>query len=285
MQTKVPLKIAIVGAGLGGLVAALSLARDGHDIQLFERRPAFEPKGGGIMIRPVASRFLKQWGLEADMNSICDASLATLYRDGRSGKIFVRRESIWGYDHNPDWGCFREDAQKVFYNHAIEHGANIRFGVSVTDVSEDDSKVKLHLSSGEIVEADLVLAADGILSRLRPKILPKAPPPTPCGSTIYQFQIPKEEVVANPKTRELAAGSDLSVWMKRDGGGYAVIRCNETVHRLSGAFGIPERDDDPRMWDEVSIAKMCINVPPTDTLLRTATSTTFEIISKTTALS
>lgn len=245
------LKIIIVGAGLGGLAAAPCLARDGHKVQLYERRPTFKPKGGGIMIRPTASRFLRQWDLQTDFEAISDASPANEYIDGLTGKVFTRRNTAAGFDGNPDWGTFREDAQAVFYKHAERHGADVKFNVSVADVSENDEVARVHLSTGETVEADLVLAADGILSRLRAKIIPNAPSPVPGWSTIYQGRAEEQDVLADPDAMQIASTQNLQVWMKRGGGGYIVARCNKSLHRQSGAFAIPETDESSKMWDEV----------------------------------
>src|SRR5438477_3214450 len=57
------LSVAVVGGGIGGLAAAVSLLRAGVDVQVFEQAPALVEVGAGIQISPNASRLLHRWGL------------------------------------------------------------------------------------------------------------------------------------------------------------------------------------------------------------------------------
>ena len=59
------LSIAIAGAGIGGLTAALSLARRGHSVTLVERRSGFAEIGAGVQLSPNAGRVLAELGLAA----------------------------------------------------------------------------------------------------------------------------------------------------------------------------------------------------------------------------
>jgi salicylate hydroxylase len=73
--------IAVIGAGIGGLAAALFLARSGHRVTLVEKRPRLEEEGAGLQLSPNASRIL------------VDAGLATpLLRDaGAPERVRMRR--------------------------------------------------------------------------------------------------------------------------------------------------------------------------------------------------
>src|ERR1700689_1502915 len=58
-----PLRCVIVGAGLGGLSAAIALRRAGHDVLVLEQAPALGTVGAGIQMAPNASRLLDAWGV------------------------------------------------------------------------------------------------------------------------------------------------------------------------------------------------------------------------------
>ncbi len=53
----------IAGGGIGGLSAALALARRGVRVRLLEAEPEFSESGAGIQIGPNGSRLLRSWGL------------------------------------------------------------------------------------------------------------------------------------------------------------------------------------------------------------------------------
>ncbi|MEM9141039.1 MAG: FAD-dependent monooxygenase, partial [Pseudomonadota bacterium] len=58
------MKIAIAGAGIAGLASAALLARQGHDVELYDQFPAPQPVGLGLMIQPVGLKVLSRLGLE-----------------------------------------------------------------------------------------------------------------------------------------------------------------------------------------------------------------------------
>ena len=56
--------IAIIGAGISGLAAAIGLARDGHTVNVYERRAnTLQDSGSGLQIQPSAIKILEKWGL------------------------------------------------------------------------------------------------------------------------------------------------------------------------------------------------------------------------------
>lgn len=165
------MKILIVGAGLGGLAAAYCFARDGHHVQVFERRENLSPKGSGLLIRPGASRILQSWGLGDAIEQVADNCLPDSIRDLKTGKDKIRTlpASLTKF---PDWGIHRPILQDILYQHAVQAGAEIIFGSFVEDFSDNPGESpSLQFQGGKTIGGDLILIADGIQSRLRTKVL------------------------------------------------------------------------------------------------------------------
>lgn len=85
-------RLAIAGAGIGGLTAALCLARAGFSVDVFERADALEEVGAGIQLSPNASRILIELGLEALLAPAVVAPAGMDVRSGPSGSLIVAAE-------------------------------------------------------------------------------------------------------------------------------------------------------------------------------------------------
>lgn len=76
--------IIIIGAGLGGLSAAICLAGKGHKVTVLERNAGLSEFGAGLQLSPNATRLLDAWGLSADFRKCCNVprwSVARRFND------------------------------------------------------------------------------------------------------------------------------------------------------------------------------------------------------------
>src|SRR6202047_1792702 len=79
-------KIAIVGAGMGGLAAAATLRQAGLDVQVYEQARAFGPVGAGIQMLPNSMKVLRGIGIEAGLRERAFAPYSHLNRVGDTGE-------------------------------------------------------------------------------------------------------------------------------------------------------------------------------------------------------
>ena len=63
-------QLLIAGGGIGGLAAALAVARAGWEVRLFERAPEFTEVGAGVQLGPNVTRILRAWGLEDELHAV-----------------------------------------------------------------------------------------------------------------------------------------------------------------------------------------------------------------------
>jgi salicylate hydroxylase len=165
------LRILIVGAGIGGLAAALALLRDGHDVEIHEQAPRLAELGAGVQISATGARVLFALGLEEALRRVwCipDAKEIRLWNTGQTWKLFdLGAESVARYGA-PYFMIHRADLHQVLIDAVrIAKGDAIRLNARATGFEDDGAGVTLHLSTGERATGDALIAADGVHSTIR----------------------------------------------------------------------------------------------------------------------
>lgn len=178
------LSIAVVGAGIGGLTAALALARQGHAITLIERRTGFSEVGAGLQLSPNASRILMGLGLGPALRRAVTEPQRVVVRGIRSGKT-IGQVALGPYMRErfeaPYWVVHRADLQTILLD-AVRSEPSIRLviGRTVEDVEDGPGQAALTWASAggarETVMADMIIGADGVWSKVRQALGDKQPP-------------------------------------------------------------------------------------------------------------
>jgi salicylate hydroxylase len=197
------LRAAIVGGGIGGLAAACSLASRGIDVTVFEQAAALGEVGAGVFIYPNSLRQLERIGL-GDALAAVGAKVgggSQYYRmDGSVvGPILTTDSSGW----NGMYGMHRADLLNALA--AALPASSIRTGYRCVGLEQNAGAALLQFSNGEIAQADIVIAADGIQSVLQKYVVAPTPPEY-SGVRAYRGLLPREKI---PDWREEAH----QVWM------------------------------------------------------------------------
>ena len=162
------LKIAIIGAGIGGLTLALVLREHGIDAQLYEQTDELREVGAAVALSANATRFYERMGLRAAFDAVCAEIPALIYRDGRSGEVIGQHRGEPSYRDQfggSYWGVHRADLQAVLSNAVgLER---IHLSHRLTDLVQHADRVSLSFANGQRIDADLVIGADGARSITR----------------------------------------------------------------------------------------------------------------------
>lgn len=166
--------IAIAGAGIGGLTAALTLAQKGFAVTLIERATRFEEVGAGLQITPNASQVLIGLGLGGALAKEATSPEAVDIRRITEPRAYAQIpvRSIAEEKGSPYWALMRADLQRVLLD-AVRStpGIQILVGRSVESIAEADDRitVRMNADSGgdEKLDAHALIGADGVWSRVR----------------------------------------------------------------------------------------------------------------------
>lgn len=166
--------ICIVGAGVAGLTAATALAQRGARVTVHERAPALAEVGAGLQVSPNALRVLDALGLGPEFDRISAPSHGVELRDS-VGRLVIRLDLARFRPRDRFRLVHRARLIQLLADAAQRAGAQIRLGHQVDDLPD----------------ADLVIGADGVKSRIRP-LLNGAKTPFFTGQTAWRALIPAE---------------------------------------------------------------------------------------------
>jgi 2-polyprenyl-6-methoxyphenol hydroxylase-like FAD-dependent oxidoreductase len=199
--------IAVVGGGIGGLTAALSLLRAGYDVDVYERASVLAEVGAGVQISPNASRVLHGLGLAEALARTGVKPLAWDQRRWDDGRTLLRTplaaplEATFGFPH---YQMHRADLLSALA--AAVPTERVHPGHRLVDVIERGDRVEARFANGAAVEADVLIGADGIHSTVR-RVLFGPDDPRFTGCVAYRGLVPEERL------RELALEVTAQVWM------------------------------------------------------------------------
>ena len=156
-------QIAITGAGMGGLAAATLLAKDGHNVTLFERFATPKPLGSGLVVQPVGLAVLDALGAGEDARSL-GANLTRML--GHSGRRIAL--DVAYRPGQPGLAMHRASLFHCLWQAALSAGITPITGHIAQSTRETPDAIHLTTDQGSHGPFDLIIDASGAASTLSP---------------------------------------------------------------------------------------------------------------------
>lgn len=164
------LKVIIVGAGMGGLTAALALQQAGYTVEVYDRAPELRPAGAGISLWSNGVKVLNRLGLGEAIASLGGQMdfMSYLAKTGETLTHFALAPLVLLVGQRP-YPVARTDLQKMLLD---EVGAGaVSLGCNCVAVEQDDHGATAIFEDGRRTTGDLVVGADGTHSVIRSFVL------------------------------------------------------------------------------------------------------------------
>jgi salicylate hydroxylase len=191
-------RVMIVGGGIGGLFAANALLAPGIPVSVYEQAPALGEVGAGVYLTPNAVRHMERVGLGPAVEkwgARVGPKSQYFRHDGQPiAPVQVTDVSGW----NATFGMHRADLVDFLAAH-LPAGI-VHCGHRATGFEQNGDAARVKFANGATIEADVVVAADGIHSELRPYVFPPSRPVFH-GTISYRGLVPRERLPDWPMDR------------------------------------------------------------------------------------
>lgn len=206
------MKVAIIGAGIGGLTHALALRERGIEARIYEQASRLTEIGAAIALSANGTRELRRFGLLGELLAAAIEPTELIYRDGIDGRRLAahpvsldgRYQARFGA---PYLGIHRADLQKVMG--AAVGSEAIALDHRLLSVEDTGSGVLLRFADRDPVSADIVVGADGVRSVVRDYVT-EGRKPVYSGTSAYRGIVPTASLGSLPDPHA------IQFWMGRD---------------------------------------------------------------------
>lgn len=163
------MRLIIVGAGIGGLAAALALKQAGVESTLFERSPSAAELGTGMTLWPNATRVLEGLGVLGELRTVARDFVRSGVGDAR-GRVWARMPmgEVAREAGSPTLLVSRRELHRVLSSAVTTRlGAVVRYGHAFERFEVEGARVRAHFAGGGSALADGLVGADGVSSVTR----------------------------------------------------------------------------------------------------------------------
>ena len=187
------MKIIVIGVSIGGLCAGIALQERGFDVDIYERSPReLKDRGAGLVIQPDMMEYLIEAGVSTrEVFGVLAAQRQVLDDHGNPSLIYPNDTVFTSWNYL--WGQLKNSFPSSRYHKGYE----------LTGVRNEQGQVWANFKNGKVVQADLLIGADGVNSAVREYLFPGVHPRY-AGYIAYRGLIPESELSAE----EIAFFSD-----------------------------------------------------------------------------
>jgi len=235
-------QVTIIGAGIGGLSAAIALARHGAVVRVLEQSPEISEIGAGLQISPNGLAVLDALGLGEKLRAVGTRASAVVLRDYRRGSRVLRLDLARHAPEQTYLLLHRADLIEALADTAQDAGVTLDLGRQVTVIAETSQGVRLDFSNGATEIHPLVIGADGLHSCLRP-VLNDAIPPFFTGQVAWRAMVPAWDDVAPEVGLHMGPGRHIVTYPLRHASLINVVAVEERRDWAMEGWSLPGDPD------------------------------------------
>ncbi|QDY69361.1 FAD-dependent oxidoreductase [Qingshengfaniella alkalisoli] len=208
--------ISIVGAGIGGLTAALALARRGAKVTVYERAHRVAEVGAGIQISPNGMAVLETLGIADEIQDRAVRGQAIELRRSGDGRLLQNLRISAIRTNNPWLFVHRSDLISVLHEAAVDAGVGVKCNHQVVGAEQSDAAVTLQFDGRQDEASDIVIGCDGVRSTLR-SVIGLEETPAFTGQSAWRATVPLDSQTPAVARVYMGPGRHLVTYPLRDG--------------------------------------------------------------------